>query len=170
MVSELVPASSQNVKKPIQSLCTNVFKTRPWVCYFRSRGWKSNGRGWQASRARVTLWEKWAVNTFFVLFPPYIGLGVWGGVFSFLVSTIRKKLDSILLLGCALLKWVDVFTFKLSAPRTQFAVWPWLSLSWLASQPWGQEWPHHVKKEGTRQVSWAAYTPFSLLCPFLGYI
>ena len=30
---------------------------------------------WQVSRVGVTLQENWAVNTFFVLFPPYIGFG-----------------------------------------------------------------------------------------------
>lgn len=30
---------------------------------------------WQFSRVGVTLREKWAVNTFFVLFPPYFGFG-----------------------------------------------------------------------------------------------
>ena len=43
---------------------------------------------WQASRVGVTLWEKWAVNTFFVLFPPYIGLG--GGIFIFSMNDMEE--------------------------------------------------------------------------------
>lgn len=172
IVSELFPASSQNVKKPIQSLCTNLFKIRPWGLLIQVKELeKNNGRKLAGFQSGCNSLGEVGREYFLCSFPSLHWIGcVWGGVFSFLVSMIRKKLDSILLLGCALLKWVDVFTFNLSAPCTQFAVWPWLSLSWLASQPWGQEWPHHVKKEGTWQISWAAYAPFSLLCPFLGYI
>lgn len=44
---------------------------------------------WQVSRVGVTLQENWAVNTFFVLFPPYIGFGR-RGCFHFSINDMEE--------------------------------------------------------------------------------